>query len=255
MGCGKGAQTRDMLFCLSQSLEKGRDRLNACAVAMGVIKKCHDVIPWGAAMRGFLNRGISSSIASAVLRVMRCPRLSFTAGAAVSNFILRTRSVLTGNPLAGMVARVVIEDSLSLARPRFVNTFALDDDFVLDALSWSDNLSCIASSIDSAIHNLQIWAGVLNDIFNMHLKSNSKVVVPSRTRIEGDSVVRVGESDWRVVDRELVLGSWLTATGEDASERHAVHTSWNSIFWKHSKSLVNLKAMIISRLRFWKPFQ
>ena len=58
LGSGKGAQTRDINFCASQVLEKGRDRFNAAAVAIGDIRKCHDEVPWGACLRGLLRRGI-----------------------------------------------------------------------------------------------------------------------------------------------------------------------------------------------------
>ena len=69
----------------------------------------------------------------------------------------RTRSALTGNPLSGTVARVPIEDSLSLARLELMNVFNMSDAYMLEAMSWSDNLSCIASSVSDAIHNFHVW--------------------------------------------------------------------------------------------------
>ena len=183
---------------------------------------------------------------------MRCPNLSLKVGTSVSRAVQRTRSALTGNPLSGAVARIPIEDSLSLARLEFTNVFHMNDAYMLDAMSWSDNLSCIASSISDAIHNFRVWEHILLTIFNMHIKPSSRVVVPSRSKAQGDSVVSVNGEVWRVVDRELVLGSWLTGTGEDVSERLSLQKSWNSVFWKHSKVLLNQKATPISRLRFWK---
>ena len=59
----------------------------------------------------------------------------------------RTRSALTGNPLASSIARVAIEDSLLLAQPEFEGVFELAQDCALDAQSWSDNLVCIATCI------------------------------------------------------------------------------------------------------------
>ena len=189
-----------------------------------------------------------SPIACAIFRVMRCPQLCFKAGLLSSRLVRRTRSALTGNPLSGTVARIPIEDSLCLARLEFNDVFNLDDAYVLDSLSWSDNLSCVASSIHSAINNFQVWEHILLTMFNMHIKNNSRIVIPSRTRAQGESVVSVEGERWRVADRELVLGSWLTSTGEDASERSALRTSWNRMFWKHSKYLLNQKASPLSRI-------
>ena len=50
----------------------------------------------------------------------------------------RTRSALTGNPLASSIARVAIENSLLLARGEFEGVCGLNDDCILDIQSWSD---------------------------------------------------------------------------------------------------------------------
>ena len=53
LGSGKGGQTRDVVFCASQVLEKGRDRFNSAAVALGDIRKCYDELSWGYILKGF----------------------------------------------------------------------------------------------------------------------------------------------------------------------------------------------------------
>ena len=128
----------------------------------------------------------------------------------------------------------------------------MNDAYMLDAMSWSDNLSCIASSVSSAIRNFQVWEHILMSIFNMRIKACSRVVVPSRTRTQGDSVVSVDVVDWRVVDKEHDLGCCLLGTGEDASERQSLQKTWNRAFWKHSKLLLNQKATPAA-LGFGKP--
>lgn len=57
---------------------------------------------------------------------------------------------------------------------------------------------------------------------------------------------------WRAVDKEKVLGSWLTSTGEERSERASVMCPWNRVFWKSDRFLTNARASLSSRLRFWK---
>ena len=61
-----------------------------------------------------------------------------------------------------------------------------------------------------------------------------------------------GGGSWRVVDRELVLGTWLTGIGEDKSDRLSIMSSWNRVFWKNAKYLTNTKASPSARLKFWK---
>ena len=51
LGCGKGGDTMDITFSMSQILEKARDRMSAGAVAMADVRKCHDELPWGQAPR------------------------------------------------------------------------------------------------------------------------------------------------------------------------------------------------------------
>ena len=232
MGCGKGAQTRDVSWNLSQALEKGRDRHNDAAVASGDIEKCHDRLAWSAAIRGFLRRGISLSHAAAIFRIMRCPVLQLRVGSCSTRPLERTRSALTGNPLASCIARISVEDSLSLARHEFRSSFELQESMCLDAQSWSDNLACIAQTPEAAAANLARWGQYLFTVFHMKLKPSSMIIVPARTRKAGESELVVGER-WRVVDKEKVLGSWLTSTGEDRSERASVMSAWNIIYWKN----------------------
>ena len=69
----------------------------------------------------------------------------------------RSRSALTGSPLASTHARICLEDSLVLARKEFVDTFRVSDSVHFDAMCWSDNLGVVASSIDAEVHNFLGW--------------------------------------------------------------------------------------------------
>ena len=241
-----------MSWNLSQALEKGRDRHNKCAVALADIEKCHDSLPWGACLQGFLRRGIPLTDACAIFRVMRCPTLRLVVGVCTSRQLQRTRSALTGNPLAALIARVPVEDSLSLARHEFDSAFILTYGLAVDAQSWSDNLACVAETPLSAARNLDRWAFYLRTLFHMRLKPSSMAIVPARTKLLGESTLSTEGGSWRVVDRELVLGTWLTGTGEDKSDRLSIMSSWNRIFWKNAKYLTNIKASPSARLKFWK---
>ena len=73
LGCGKGGDTMDICFSMTQVLEKARDRMNAGAVAIADVRKCHDEVHWGQALAGALRRGFEHDDAVALLRLHRLP--------------------------------------------------------------------------------------------------------------------------------------------------------------------------------------
>ena len=135
LGCGKGSQSRDVSWNLSQALEKGRDRIDKASVASADIEKCHECLPWGTSFQGFLRRGIPLLDVSAIFRILRCPVLQLKVGSCITRPLERTRRALTGNPLASSIAHIFVEDSLSLARHDFRGVFELPDSVLLDSQS------------------------------------------------------------------------------------------------------------------------
>lgn len=167
---------------------------------LGDIEKCHDRLAWGAAIRGFLRRGISLSHAAAIFRIMRCPILQLRVGSCSTRPLERTRSALTGNPLASCIARISVEDSLSLARHEFRSSFELQESMFLDAPSWSDNLACIAQTPEAAAANLARWGQYLFTVFHMKLKPSSMIIVPAGPE-------KLGRVSWLSA---VCGGGWLT---------------------------------------------
>ena len=99
-----------------------------------------------------------------------------------------------------------------------MDSFELRDSYGFDAISWPDNLSCIGISATSAMKNLECWSEVLQTIFNMNVKPDSKVVIPARTKQSTDSEWIIGTNKWKIRDKDLVLCSWLAGTDENGSE-------------------------------------
>ena len=255
LGTGKGGQTRDVTFFVTQVLEKARDNFNKGALAVADIRKCHDELPWAAAFQaafqGALRRGISKDDACAFLRLHRMPRILFEVDGRSTRILQRTRGALTGSSSASAMARIIIEDSLTLARPSFSNSFNLFGQ-VFDAMSWSDNLVCTGMCISSASSNMKAWQSVLCDVMNMDLKPDSFVLVPARTRQAGGSCVVLDGCSWEVVDGCRCLGAWVSGTGKDRSERTFLANCWSRMFWANCRVLTNRVASVSSRLRFWK---
>ena len=111
-----------------------------------------------------MRRGIERNISNAFLRITRCPQIMLRVGFACTRALQRTRSALTGNCLAGFHARILIEDSLTLARSAFLDPFRISSEVTFDAVARSDNIGVCASSMEAAIHNFQCWEQHLNTL-------------------------------------------------------------------------------------------
>ena len=141
-----------MTLCLSpmRFFEKGRDRERAAGVAGGDIHKCHDVVPWGATVKGLVRRSVPVSWSKAFLRLHRCPCVDMVVGNCAVRSLERSRSALTGSPSAGSAARVCIEDSFLMALPCFEDSFSISGQNRSHAMSWSDNLMACGNSLAAA---------------------------------------------------------------------------------------------------------
>lgn len=77
-------------------------------------------------------------------------------------------------------------------------------------------------------------------------------IIPARSRAQGERVEQVGGLPWFVRDRARCLGSWLTGTGEDRSDRQALTCDWTLAFWGDARIFLNQRASVQSRLRIWR---
>ena len=249
---GKGG--RDFSFSMAQALEKCRDRFDAGCIAIGDIKTFHDALPWGRLLQGCLRRRIDPHVCRALLRLHRCPVVSLRVGPYFTHVIQRTRGALTGASSASLAARVIVEDSLAMARSSFVDVFEVRGSGreTIDAMAWSDNLAVIASSNTAASSNLAAWRHFLRLEFKCDLKPDSLELIPSRCKAMGETREVESGLSWVVRDKTKCLGSWLSGTGEDRSERQALMNAWNAAFWSNVRIFTNSRASIKSRFRIWK---
>ena len=151
----------------------------------------------------------------------------------------------------------MVEDSLALARSGFRDVFEIEVGAVgsqrtLDALAWSDNLATVSSCLSSACNNMLCWRHFLRTQFHCDVKPDSLEVIPASTRSQGERMEQVGGVTWVVRDKAKCLGSWLTATGEDRSDRQALMCAWNRAFWANARIFLNRRASVWSRVRVWK---
>ena len=117
-------------------------------------------------------------------------------------------------------------------------------------MAWSDNLYVFGDSAQAASRNFAEWHLVLNSCFNMHIKSDSLCMLLPSTKKQGESTVLMNGLGWRSGNQFLSLGCVLSGTGEDASQRSALMSSWNHAFWANHGILTNRIASVESRMKF-----
>ena len=252
LGVGKGAQTRDAVFSISQALEKGRDRHNACAVVLADIRKCHDELSWGAGLLALRDRGVDMNVARAFFRLHRLPKVSLQFGGISTGILALSRGGLTGSSSASTFARLLVEDVALCALPNLSDSFCISPSCPLPYVTWSDNLCVTGDSIPHAISNFNVFRHALRFRANLEVKPDSIVVLPSCTKCFAPySVEHEGEA-WRVVDREKVLGSWVSGVGLCSDDAREVRSRLERCFWSNCKVLCNSYAAVASRIKFWR---
>ena len=101
----------------------------------------------------------------------------------------RSRGAPTGSATAGFMARICLEDSLTVALLSFINDFAIDEGTLLPAQTWSDNLGTIPSGVESSIRNFQACEDALLGLFNMRVKPDPKCAIKSSAVKWGNKIM------------------------------------------------------------------
>ena len=252
LGGNKGSQPQDVTFTIAQVLEKGRDRHNAAAVAQSDVEKCHDCIGWGSSLKALLSRRVPMAWARAALRIHRCPRIEFRVGCLSTPCLERSRSVLTGAPSSGLLARVCIEDSYFAVLPELESVgFKMDETTSICGMSWSDNLYTFASNAKDACWMMERWSFYLSSLCGLRLKKDSHEVVTASTRKYDDHSFQRAGVTWKKVFACTSLGQCITSTGEQSEDRWRIKRSWEAAFWRNARVLTCKKIPSASRLNFW----
>ena len=253
LGGAKGSQPQDITFTVAQVLEKGRDRHDAAAVAQSDIEKFHDTVPWGFTLKALLSRQVPEEWARAALRVHRCPRVQLRVGSEMTRNLERSRSVLTGSPSAGMLARLCVEDTYMAALTEMESSsFEVHESYRLAAMSWSDNLFTFADTAERACTMMMVWAHYLWCMCGLRLKAGSYEVIRSSTRLYEQRDLQIRGATWKLISTMFSLGHCLTSTGSQSTERKRLKQSWEAAFWRNSRVLTCKCIDRTSRLKFWR---
>ena len=79
-------------------------------------------------------------------------------------------------------------------------------------------MSTVATSLPSAIANMNSWRDVLMGVFNMAIKPDSLVGLSSLSRNVEPRTISIDGDDWSILAEDRVLGCTVSGTGNPSSE-------------------------------------
>ena len=252
LGSGSGQQPLDILFPLSQCIEKGLDRGGRTAICQADIATFHDSIAWGATAKSLLSRGVQPGLVFAALRLHMHPPVRMITGNVISAVIPRSRGLLTGASTAGLLARMPTEDALAACRPLWQDKgFVVNESLKLQAMMWSDNVFTVGSSLNEASGMMADLADALFAVGGYSLKPSSKEALYSCTWTYTSYSVKLAGDEWTVKPHLRALGHVLSCTGHcGRCIQDTIGCLWRA-FWANSKLLRCRRASLESRLRAW----
>ena len=178
LGGMKGGQPAEVFATANHVLEKGRDRRSESCIAVGDVANYHDSLTFGVMLRSLLHRGVSQAWARAAVRIMRLPVVFLQIGAFMTGAMTRGRGALTGNRLAALFGRTIMEDVMEYARPELTNrAFAITPDDRLLPQAWSDNMVAYCANMRDAFAVLRILKDALWNVARCLFKDGSLAVV------------------------------------------------------------------------------
>ena len=252
MGHGRGGQTLDIMTCASQVLEKGRDRQNCGAVATLDVRSYHDSIPFGVALRGLRHRGISADWARAAIRLHRCPKFVMQIGTARTRAMRKSRGVTTGNSLAALLGKVIMQDVMEYVRPALLPLCFQIRAGAIAPMVWSDNVVSFAKTAEAGIEMICSWKSALWEVARCEVKQGSAVVVPSSiAKCRAHQVIRQ-ELAINIRPAERILGMYVTCNGSDVANRKLLLGRVAASFAKNCSILCRDSISEETRLRFWE---
>ena len=253
LGGSKGGQPAEVFATAYHVLEKGRDRKNQGAVGVGDVANYHDSLMYGVMLRSLLHRGVPPAWAKATVRIQRMPFVILQIGAFFTGSLLRERGALTGNPLAAVFGKIVMEDVMAYARPALLDkAFRISESDALLPQAWSDNVVWYCPSQNDCLSTMSIIKHALWQIARLRFKDGSLAIIKSSVSRYDPSVVNFDRELVRIAFEEPLLGVLLCANGSSVGQRSRVIGALHGAFMR-SKNIFSKNALKpIDKCRFWK---
>ena len=249
LGASRGGQPLDIAGAGMLVLQCARDDEDRGAVGHIDIGNYHDSMSRYELWKSMRRRNIASSLCSAALRLQRCPIVTLCVRDTSTGPIERTRGALTGNSLAPLFGRILVEDV-------FIAAHCLTDplayrflDAVVHPMAWSDNVVVFGNSVRRTAKCLSILSDHLESKF-LRVKEGSGEIVPASSRKLLWRPVKAGPHAYAVVAESRVLGYHLACNGDTSRNRGAMIGGLRGSMHRMSEHFARVP--VASRAFWWK---
>ena len=164
LGGGKGGQCIDIAHTAQLMLMCGRDNQDNAACGQMDMRNFHDSMSRGEIWHCQRRRNMARWWCDAALRLQRCPEVRLAVRSGMTGVITRSRGALTGNGLAPLFGRMLVEDAFLLGQPFTDAVICSSMGVILRPMAWSDNLVAFANSSRKVAKILSLLAQQLESM-------------------------------------------------------------------------------------------
>ena len=250
LGGGRGGQPLDIIATAQMVLQIGRDNDDKAAIGQLDIRNYHDSFDRLEVYKSLRRRSIPSVWCCAAVRLQRCAQVCLTVKGITTGCLRRTRGALTGNRLAPIFGRVIVEDTYLTADCEMQRHFFQSEDVVVTPMAWSDNLYFFARSIRGAAKMMETLDRHLWDRGKLQVKEDSLSIIPACTRKLVWPPVRVRNVQCPVVSEAKSLGYHLSCSGDTCKSRQLTLGALRGCIRSGRASLMALPSSV--RARWWQ---
>ena len=252
LGGGKGGQTLDIAACAKLALELGRDANDQAAVAQMDVSNYHDSFDRMGLLQSLRRRRVPLNWALAAVRIQRCARVCLRVGGVKTLPLARNTGALTGNNLAPIFGRIVMEDAFSIVDPMIERYVFKLCDITLLPMAWSDNIVVYANTVQKAAKVLALIEDSLFQLGGYKIKDGSVEIVPACTRRLTWKDVRVDGLRCAVVDSCKLIGYTITCNGDVSTQKSRMIGTLRGLLASARKTVGKPGVPSCVRARWWR---
>ena len=248
-GCWIGGLPRtqplEITHCMSMIIEKGLDMESTGAVGTQDVRQYFDSVWLHLIYEWLVSKSVPINYCGEFLRHQLLPGVELVFGIQRVSIQGRVRGSLTGSRLAGLLARIPIEDVVSRCAHRWA-LFGFPTPLgTLKAATYIDNWIAPGRTPHGVVTILNEAEQELKATWDLDIKADSRAVMHTA----GAADTTIADDRWPVVNSMLVLGHILQNDGGvEECFQATIHKAWKAFFTTCGNSLL-AKLPIKTRLQ------
>ena len=227
-GARTHSQVLDISHGLTSVIEKGLDLESNASIGQSDIRAFYDSVLLLRSFQILVANGMELALAAACLRHQLLPSVFISIGSLVVPIGARSIGSLTGSRLAGMAARVPVQEVCCRRAAAWQQWGFVTPRAVLTMSTYVDNLFVASKSAYGASMILDDAERELQQKWSLTIKSSSRLIMVPQG---ADDISTTNDTVWPVVDSMAVLGHYLQSDGGiDTCYAHTVRKMWGAFF-------------------------